>query len=98
MQVATGVERPPRELLGETHLRPEAGRCQKRVDGILLDQARVGRVVDARVEARAGRETLQVLPADSERGAGLVELVEAIERDAAVDEPVQPLVRPPALD
>src|SRR5205823_7447239 len=82
----------PVELLVEAHLRTEIGRSEVGVDGVVLDHRRAGGVVDARVEAGTRRKTLLMLPAETDRAARDVELCVALEREAAVDEVVEPAV------
>src|SRR5205823_1603075 len=82
----------PVELPVEAHLRAEIGRSKVGVDGVVLDHRRAGGVVDARVEAGARREALLVLPAETDGTARDVELGVALERQAAVDEVVEPAV------
>src|SRR5207302_9278100 len=91
-QVAANAEAAPVELLREANLRGEARRREERVDGVGLNDPGVARVVDARVEMHTRGKALLVLPAEADGGAGSVKLAVPLERDAPVDEPVEPLI------
>src|SRR4029077_10397294 len=90
--IATDVQRAPVELLDERQRRVQARGGEVRVDGVCLNDAGVARVIDIRVEAGPRGEALLVLPAEADRAGGRVELRVSLEREAPVDEPVEPLV------
>src|SRR2546422_10124310 len=102
------IRRPPRSTLfpyttlfrslGEVHLRREARGREKRIHGVGLNDPGAARVVDAGAEVRTRGKPLLVLPSKADGRPGDVELAETLERDAPVDEPVEPLVGAPGSE